>query len=68
MLEATFTCVSDNKNLVGRAIRFTPMDSIQLIQKIQSKFSFSNINIISVEQYNSSDSVIFDVLIDLNLT
>ncbi len=64
MLEATFTFVSNGKNMVGRAIAFEPMDT--LIKNIQSKLGDDSeqITILSIDQFNSSDSVYFDKLID----
>jgi len=66
MLEATFTFVSNRKNLVGRVIGFNENDSSTLKQKIQSKLGteFSQINILSIDQFNSSDAVTFDLLVD----
>jgi hypothetical protein len=64
MLEATF--VSDGRNLVGRAIGFEDIDLSMLIQKIQSKIvsECNQIDILSINKYNSYDAVTFDILVD----
>jgi len=68
MLEATFTFVSNGRNLVGRVIGFNDidLDLSTLKQKIQSKLGteFSQINILSIDQFNSYDEVTFDLLVD----
>lgn len=62
MYELTFEYSFGSTVLVGRAIKISHI--LDSIEKIKKALGVNSINIISVDQYNSSNGVYFDKLID----